>query len=77
MPATDIFRYQRSLSNDIQVFPILSNVYAQMLMTHATSEIHTYTSQAIMTLPSTHTLKSQWFPPICDDPLQLYTSCEP
>jgi hypothetical protein len=46
-------------------------VFGLSLMTHMTSKTHTYASQAIATLPSTHALKSQWFPPICDDPLWL------
>jgi hypothetical protein len=46
-------------------------------MTHATYKTHMYTSQAIPMLSSNYTLKSQWFPPICDGLLQLYVSHEP
>jgi hypothetical protein len=55
-------------SNDNQVFLTLSDIYAQMSMTSMTSKMHTYASQAIVMSPSTYTLKSQWFPLICDDP---------
>jgi hypothetical protein len=55
----------------------LSNTYALISVTHETSKTHTYTSQAIVMSPSPYTLKSQWFPLICDDPLQLYASHEP
>jgi hypothetical protein len=71
MPAIDIFRHQQSLSDDNQVFLTLSNIDAEMSMTHMTSKTCTYTSEAILTLSSTYTLKIQHFPPICDDPLQL------
>jgi hypothetical protein len=60
-----------------QHFPMLSNVYVQMLMTHMTSKMCTYTSQSILTLSSTYTLKSWQFPPICDDPQSLCTSHKP
>jgi hypothetical protein len=55
---------------------MLSNVYAQKMTTHVTTKTHTYTSQAMATLSSTYILKSQQFPPICDDPLWLYISRE-
>jgi hypothetical protein len=63
-------------SDNNQVFPTLSNVYAQMLMTPMTSKTHTYSSQAIVMSIFTYTLKSWQFPLICDNPLWLYVSCE-
>jgi hypothetical protein len=48
-----------------------------MLMTDPTSKMQTYASQAIVTLLFTHTLKSQQFSLICDDPLRLYVLHKP
>jgi hypothetical protein len=72
----DVFWYQWCLSNDNQVFPMLSDLYAHILTTPMTSKMHTYTSQPIVTSPSTYTLKCWQFPLICNDPLWLYVSHE-
>jgi hypothetical protein len=71
------FWCQQSHSDAKQVVLMLSDIYVQKSMTHVTSKTHIYASQAIVTLSSTYTLKSQQFPPICNNLLWLYMSCEP
>jgi hypothetical protein len=68
-------RHILTYSDASGVFLTLFNVYAQMLVTHETSKMCTYASQAIATSPSTHTLKSRQFPLICNYPIWLY-ACE-
>jgi hypothetical protein len=76
MPATNVFWCPQNLSNNNHVILTLSDGYVQRLTTHMTSKMCTYGSQAIPTLLSTHTLKCQQFPLICDDSLWLYVSRE-
>jgi hypothetical protein len=76
MPATDASWHILIPVMSFQCFLILSDVYAQMLVTHKTSKMYTCGSQAIAIPLSTYTLKSQQFPLICNNPLWLYISCE-